>query len=174
MIKRIFKRLYRIIHPLETQQELQKRLKAKGMVIGDRCRIFSDIDGPEVYLIKLGDNVTIASGARFITHDNSISKVLPEYSNIFGRIIIGNNCFIGAYSTILCGVTVGDNAIVGAGSLVVKSIPPGEIWGGVPAKKIGDVEGFSKRNHKYGISTRGLSYEEKKNLLLKSTKLVRK
>ena len=48
----------------------------------------------------------------------------------FGRIRIGNNCFIGARSTILPGVTIGDNSIVAVGAVVNKSIPSGEVWGG--------------------------------------------
>ena len=170
----IIARIKNIIFKPETQEELQVRLKAKGMKIGSNCRIFSNIDGPEAYLITLGDRVTIATGARLITHDNSISKPLPEFSDIFGRITIGDNTFIGAYSTVLCGVTIGDNVIVAAGSLVVKSIPSGEVWGGVPAKKIGMVKDFANKNKQFGICTRGLSYDEKKELLLNSEKLIRK
>lgn len=144
------------------------------MSIGKNCRIFSDIDGPECYLISLGNNVTIATGARLITHDNSISKVLPNFTDLFGRITIENNVFIGAFSTILCGVTIGSNSIVAAGSLVCKSIPPNEIWGGVPAKRIGAVSEFAVKMTPWGINTRGLSYEEKKELLLKTDRLITK
>lgn len=174
MIRSIFRFFLRLINKPESQDQLQKKLKGKGMTIGERCRIFSDIDGPEVYLISLGDNVTIATGARLITHDNSISKPLPEFSDLFGRIIIGNNCFIGAYSTILYGVSIGNNSIIGAGSLVIKSVPAGEIWGGVPAKKIGTVEDFAKRNLQYGINISGLSDDEKKTLLLSTDKLIKR
>ena len=38
---------------------------------------------------------------------------------------------------VLAGVSIGDGAIVGAGAVVTKSVPAGEIWAGVPAKKIG-------------------------------------
>lgn len=172
MIRKILKFFLRLVNKPESQEQLQNRLRAKGMNIGERCRIFSDIDGPEVYLISLGNNVTIATGARLITHDNSISKPLPQYSDLFGRINIGDNCFIGAYSTLLLGVTIGNNAIVAAGSLVTKSVPPGEIWGGVPAKKIGSVKDFAERNLQHGINIRGLSGEEKKNLLLSTEKLI--
>jgi acetyltransferase-like isoleucine patch superfamily enzyme len=36
------------------------------------------------------------------------------------------------------GLTVGDGSVVAAGSVVTNNIPPYEIWGGVPAKKIKD------------------------------------
>ena len=37
-------------------------------------------------------------------------------------------------------VTIGDNSAIAAGAVVTKDIPPGEIWGGVPAKFIKKVE----------------------------------
>lgn len=170
----LLSKLYSIIHKPETQVQYQNRLKSLGVKLGANCRIFSNIAGPEAYLISLGNNVTVATGVRLITHDNSISKPLPEFSDLFGRITIEDNCFIGAYSIILCGVTIGKNSIIGAGSLVVKSVPSGEIWGGVPAKKIGLVKDFANKNYNYGICTRGMSYEEKKELLLKSGRLLQK
>lgn len=173
MITKLFKRLKSFFRQ-PSQREIQQSLRKKGMKIGDNCRIFSDIDGPECYLISLGNNVTIATGARLITHDNSISKVLPSYTDLFGRISLEDNVFIGAYSTILCGVTVGSNSIIAAGSPVCKSIPKNEIWGGVPAKRIGLISDFAIRMKPWGINTRGLSYEEKKGMLLNTDKLIKK
>ena len=156
------------------QEKLQKRLRDKGVSIGSNCRIFSNIDGPECYLISLGNNVTIATGVRLITHDNSISKPLPEFTDIFGRITICDNVFVGAFSTVLCGITIGENTIIAAGSVVCKSVPPNEVWGGVPAKKIGTIEDFRKRVKRFGINTANLNYEQKKQLLLNSDRLINK
>lgn len=50
---------------------------------------------------------------------------------------IGEDVWIGARSIIMTGLTIGDGAIVATGAVVTKNIPPYEIWGGVPAKKIG-------------------------------------
>lgn len=54
----------------------------------------------------------------------------------FGRIEIGENCFIGANSTIMPNVRIDNNSVVAACSCVTKDIPGGEVWGGVPAKRI--------------------------------------
>jgi acetyltransferase-like isoleucine patch superfamily enzyme len=54
-------------------------------------------------------------------------------------IDIGPRAFIGGWSIILKGVSIGEAAIVGAGSVVTKSIPPFEIWAGVPARFVGKV-----------------------------------
>jgi len=55
---------------------------------------------------------------------------------------IGDGATIGARAFIMPGAEIGAGAIVGACSLVPKNIriPPGEIWAGVPAKKIGMAE----------------------------------
>jgi len=51
-------------------------------------------------------------------------------------ITIGRSVWLGAHVIVLPGVTIGDNAVVGAGSVVTTSVPGGEIWAGVPARRI--------------------------------------
>ncbi len=81
-------------------------------------------------------------------HDTILGQDCVLYSHaIEGRhlalaaIRIGNNVTVGANAVIMSGVTIGDGAIVAAGSVVTKgtAIGPGEVWGGVPARKIRDA-----------------------------------
>lgn len=51
-------------------------------------------------------------------------------------VVIGRNCWIGANCTLLPGITIGDDAVVGAGSVVTQSVPAGELWAGVPARRL--------------------------------------
>lgn len=53
--------------------------------------------------------------------------------------------FIGARSTILPGVTIGNRAIIAAGSIVSKSVPAGEVWGGVPAHFIMTTDEYAEK-----------------------------
>ena len=86
--------------------------------------------------IEIGENTIIGQYALLIPHVME-GKKLAHY-----RIKIGNNVTIGAHAVVMSGVTIGDNAIVGVGAVVPKDchIGSGEIWGGVPAKKIKDIE----------------------------------
>lgn len=148
--------------------------RKKGVNLGDNCAIFSSIITPEPYLLNIGDNVTIAPGVRLITHDNSVSKVIPYMTDLFGRINIGNNCFIGVGAIILPGVTIGDNSIVAAGSVVTKSFPSNVVIGGNPAKVICTLDDYKLKIVKYCTSTKGLTKEEKKELILNEITLINK
>lgn len=96
--------------------------------------------------ITLGNNVWVATGVTFATHD-AIHKMLNNcmegelFKENIGHIEIKDNVFVGANTTILPGVTIGPNAIVAAGSVVNKSIGEG-VYGGVPAKYICSFDEF--------------------------------
>lgn len=103
--------------------------------------------------LKIGKNsfVNKVSDPRFVQIGNN--TILGEDSVVFCHVFenkkksvapikIGNNVVVGANSVIMPGVTIGDNSIVAAGAIVTKftHIPSGEIWGGVPARKIKDIQ----------------------------------
>lgn len=62
-----------------------------------------------------------------------------------GRIVIGDDVFIGADAIVLPGVRIGDGAIIGAGSVVSKDVPAGEVAAGNPAKRICTVTDYKKK-----------------------------
>ena len=143
--------------------------RKKGMKVGENPRIFCDIYTPECYLIEIGDNVTISTSVQLITHDASIAKAMEGVTDIFGKIKIGNNCFIGARSIILPGCSLADNTIVAAGSVVTKSVKEcGKVIGGNPAKVICNIEEFAEKNKNFALDTKGMSWEEKRDFLLKN------
>lgn len=117
-----------------------------GATIGENVRTFSAISSSGSYLLSIGNNVTIASGVRFITHDNSAIKIYDNATDFVGSIQIGNNVFVGANSILLPGISIADNCIIGGGSVVCKSILiPGTVVAGNPAKPIGNVESMKKK-----------------------------
>ena len=48
-----------------------------------------------------------------------------------GKMIIGNNVFVGANSVIAKPVTIGNNVVIAAGSVVTKDIPSNSLVGGL-------------------------------------------
>lgn len=139
------------------------QLKKRGLTIGKNTDIYTNkIDFGHGYLISIGDNVTIASDVRLLTHDASTKKILG-YSKI-GRIQIGNNVFIGAQAIILPNVSIGDNVVIGAGSVVAKDIPSNSVVIGNPCRIIGTYENYAERMKALFERTprQETSYKEKK------------
>lgn len=101
----------------------------------------------EPKLISFGDNVVVASGVTFVTHD-VIDKVLNKMDLNFtfnyncAPIEVGNNVFIGCNVTILPNVKIGNNVIVAAGSVVTKDVPSNSVVGGNPAKVISTFDEY--------------------------------
>ena len=55
------------------------------------------------------------------------------------KIVIGNRAWISSRTTLLPGSDVPEGVVVAAGAVVTKRIEePFTMWGGIPAKKIGD------------------------------------
>lgn len=67
---------------------------------------------------------------------------------------------------ILLGVAIGSNVLIAAGSVITKSVPDGQIVGGNPVRKIGEIEQFQIKMMDFDLGTKGMSYKEKKKNLL--------
>ena len=132
------------------EESMNRFFRKYGVKIGKDCLIYSNILTSESYLIELKDNVCISADVVFVTHDFSVKRVLPDKANLFGKVIIGNNCFIGRRATLLYGVELADNIIVAAGSVVTKSFKENNvIIGGNPAKIIGTWDKFREKSEGY-------------------------
>lgn len=135
------------------KETINNYFRKSGMKIGGGCNICCNIMTAEPYLVEIGDNVTISGDVKFVTHDNSISKIDKKCPNIFGKIIIGNNCFIGQSSILLYGVELTENVIVAAGSVVVNSFSQEKIIiGGNPARIISTWDKFYEKGRDYAMS----------------------
>lgn len=110
-----------------------------GMTVGENCRILSFQVSAEPWLVEIGDNVTISSEVLFVTHDGTGWLARDEKGRRYryGRIKIGNGVFVGTRATILPAISIGSNVVVAAGSVVTKSVPPGVVVAGNPARIIG-------------------------------------
>src|SRR5690606_10935935 len=98
--------------------------------------------------IIIGNNVMIGGSCKiwdtdFHPLDSNERKLNPNENFQTDPITIEDNVFIGGFSIILKGVTIGEGSIIGAGSIVTKSVPPGEIWAGNPARFIKKISTLS-------------------------------
>lgn len=170
LLSRVFKYLKRLYIEKSNPNKKIGYLKKRGMKIGERCQINTMAFSDEPYLIELGNDVAIAIGTSFITHDGGI-RCFSEFEedDIFGRIIIGNNVFIGEGCIILLDTIIGDNCIVGAGSVVRGRFPDNSVIIGNPAKVITNmnVQRLLYRCNPGRIPTGFLSDKDKKPIVLK-------
>lgn len=104
----------------------------KDTIVGDHCFL----DGRDK--LKIGNHVGIASQVLIYNDQHNLHS--NNYENSYGPVEIEDYVFIGPRVIILPNVTIHKGAAVAAGAVVTKDIPENEIWGGIPAKKIGDRE----------------------------------
>lgn len=87
----------------------------------------------EPWRVTIEENVIIGDDAGLTPHVLGGDGIL-----VLGSIHIKRGATIGGRSIIMPGVTIGENAVVDLMSVVPMNtkIGPGEVWGGIPAKKI--------------------------------------
>ena len=113
--------------------------KNGSITIGSDCTVqsFSIVHGHGSCTI--GNGVRIASHSVLIPASHRFDDAnLPIRAQGLTRlgITVEDDVWIGTGSIILDGVTVGTGSVIGAGSLVNKSVPPGSISVGSPARPI--------------------------------------
>lgn len=147
----IFHTLRQILNKFELMRynefTMENYFRKKGYFVGKNNRLYITDLGTEPYLIKIGNHCTITAGVALLTHDGGawvFRNEIPEL-NVFGKIEIKDNCFIGIDSIIMPNVTIGPNSVVGAGSIVTKDVPPNVVVAGVPAREICSLEEYKQK-----------------------------
>lgn len=141
----------------KNQEIMNDYYRSFGAQIGRGVLICTDISSDEACLIEIGDDTTVSVNVSFVTHDFSVKHLAPGMNNLFGKIVIGKNCFIGQNSILMYGVELGDNIIVAAGSVVTHSFHQERIIiGGNPAKIIGTWDSFYEKIKDKSLSRYGL------------------
>lgn len=114
--------------------------ESNKIIIGDNVFVGRNTEFNCCDNIQIGNNCLIASSSVFVDSSHTYNKdqLIAEQPPIFKKIILDEDVWVGTGCKILYGVHLGKGCIIGAGAVVNKSVPPYEIWAGVPARKIGE------------------------------------
>ena len=111
----------------------------KGVRVGARCKISSHTFICEG--VTLEDEVFVGHGVMF-TNDRwpratrADGTPQTEEDWTLEATVVRRGASIGSNATILCGLEIGERAFVGAGAVVTRSVPPGAVVAGNPARVI--------------------------------------
>jgi carbonic anhydrase/acetyltransferase-like protein (isoleucine patch superfamily) len=118
------------------------------VTMGDDCSVwFTAVVRGDVHYIKIGNKVNIQDGAIIHCTYQRSPTTIGNFVSIGHRAIvhgctIEDNVLIGMGAIVMDNVVVKKNAIIAAGSVVLENtiVESGTIYGGIPAKKIKDLD----------------------------------
>lgn len=117
------------------------------VVMGDECSIwFNAVVRGDVNSIRIGNKVNIQDGAVIhCTYEKTKAIIGNNVSIGHNAIVHGctidDNVLIGMGAIVMDNAHIGSNTIIAAGALVLEGtkVEPGVIYGGIPAKKLKDI-----------------------------------
>ena len=115
--------------------------------MGTDCSIwYNAVIRGDVNYIKMGNKVNVQDNAMLHCTYQKFPLIIGDNVSIGHNAIvhgctIQDNVLIGMGSIVMDDCLVESNSIVGAGSVVTQGthIKSGEVWGGIPAKKLKDI-----------------------------------
>ena len=108
--------------------------------IGDGCFFDHDVSILSHTSITIGHGCLFAAFSYLSDHNHKTDKSTPIQNQGYDTepIAIGNDVWLGVGATLIKGANLGHGVVVAARSVVNKTVPDYEIWGGIPAKKLGE------------------------------------
>src|SRR5215475_5939093 len=115
MVRALYRRIQNSLELRKyTPYTIAEYFRKMGAQIGEGCFIVPTELSTEPYLIKIGNHVAIAAGVSFNTHDGAVwvfRDQVPDLQ-VFGPIVIEDNCIIGLRAIIFPNVRIGHNSVV--------------------------------------------------------------
>ena len=118
------------------------------VVCGDNCSFwFQSVVRGDVHFIKMGDRVNVQDGAVIhATYQKSPTTIGNDVSIAHKAIVHGctieDEVLIGMGAIVMDDAHIGHHSIIAAGSIVLQNtiVEPFSIYGGIPAKKIKNLD----------------------------------
>jgi non-ribosomal peptide synthetase-like protein len=103
-----------------------------GARIGRRVHINTAVVADQ-NLLEIGDDTVIGGDVTLVCHSAERGHLVTA------PVRIGRNVTVGLMAVILPGCTIADGAVIAAGAVLSKGaqVGPGEVWAGVPARRVG-------------------------------------
>jgi acetyltransferase-like isoleucine patch superfamily enzyme len=103
-----------------------------GMKVGRRVQ-FNTAVVADQNLLEVGDDSVIGGDVTLVCHAAESGLLVTAPTRIGRRVTVG------IMAVIMPGCDVGDDAVIAAGAVVTKgtAIGAGEVWAGVPARRVG-------------------------------------
>jgi acetyltransferase-like isoleucine patch superfamily enzyme len=116
------------------------RAGERGITVHDgagiNTRSFVDGNGG----VEIGRNTLLSPGVQVLSGNHVFSDPhtpIRFQGTAYGKVTIGEDCWLGTNVVVLPGVTIGRGAVVGACAVVTKDVPELGLAMGVPAKLVG-------------------------------------
>ena len=122
----------------------------KGVIIGEGTWFFGNVnvDVTRPFLVEIGKNCVLTDGVILLTHGYDWAVLRERYGEMIsssGKVVLGDNVFVGPNSIILKGTKIGNNTIIGAGSIVTHDIPSDCVAAGNPCNVIMSLDEYYKK-----------------------------
>jgi acetyltransferase-like isoleucine patch superfamily enzyme len=106
------------------------------------------LNGALVYArmeVTIGNDCGLSPGVVIMDNNSHSTSIDPIIRWKTGEIkespvIIGDNVWLGMRSIVMKGVSIGDNSIIAANSVVTRDVPSNQLFGGIPARFIKQLE----------------------------------
>lgn len=137
-----------------------------GVEMGNDCSIwFSAVVRGDVHFIKMGNKVNVQDNATIhATYQKSPTTIGNNVSIGHNAIVHGctihDNVLIGMGAIVMDDCVVESNSLIAAGAILTKGthVKEGELWAGIPAKKVKDVPQELKEGEIERIANNYLMY----------------
>jgi len=90
--------------------------------------------------VEIGRNALLSPGVQVLSGNHVFDDPqtpIRLQGTAYGKVTIGEDCWLGTNVVVLPGVTIGRGAVIGAGAVVTKDVPELALALGIPAKVVG-------------------------------------